>query len=325
MGKNCSENIKILNFVADDSHNGWLVRDIVKKHYRISAKTLARIKRREDGIMLNGKRVTVRAVVRTGDVLSITLAEEPKSTADAEADGHGIIPVHMPLDIVYEDEDIIIINKPPFMPTHPSHGHLDDTLANALAYLYRVERGMESYVFRTVNRLDRNTSGLLCVAKNKYSASVMCANMIKGRIHKTYIAVVDEIPQNDCGIIDTYMRRREKSVIMRVTCGEDAEGAMRALTRYKVIGRGDGHSLVRLEPLTGRTHQLRVHMAYLGCPITGDGIYGREDVHILRHALHAESLELPMVNADTEEWRRFSSPIPEDMLTVIERYRITTL
>lgn len=305
-----SESLRILTCTVDEHYADKPIKDLICRHLRISAKTLARLKRRDDGITVNGERVTVRYILKKGDRVTLTLGEE---TASSEPNAE-VLPNNIPVNIVYEDEDILVADKPPFMPTHPSHGHYRDTLANALAYRY-LKEGREHFVFRSVNRLDRNTSGLVAVTKNKYAASIMCAYMSQGRIRKTYYAVLDGIPSEPGGIIVTYIKREKESIITRVVCSETDEGAARAVTEYEVVAVGENHSLVRLTPLTGRTHQLRVHMAHIGCPITGDGIYGKENKNIGRHALHAACLEFPDINGRTVS---LSSELPDDMKALIE-------
>lgn len=310
-----SPSLKILTCTVDESYADKPLKDLICRRLKISAKTLARLKRRNDGIIVNGDRVTVRYILKSGDQVTLTLGEEiAKKDQNTE-----IVPVNIPINIVYEDEDIVVANKPPFMPTHPSHGHYDDTLANALAYYYLSKEGRADFVFRSVNRLDRNTSGLVAVAKNKYAASIMCSNMSAGYIKKTYYAVLDGIPSELRGTIITYMKREKESIITRVVCDESDRGALLAVTEYEVVARGVSHSLVKLMPRTGRTHQLRVHMAYIGCPITGDGIYGREDENIGRHALHAACLEFPNINGRAVS---LSSELPNDMKALIESYGI---
>ena len=171
------------------------------------------------------------------------------------------------------------------MPTHPSHNHYDDTLANALAFYY----SGKPFVFRPVSRLDRNTSGTVLVAKNARAAGMLFSEMKKRNIEKTYLAVV-EGEFSGSGVIEKYLCRTEASIIVRRVCDENESGAQYAKTEYEVIKSGNGLSLVRLKPLTGRTHQLRVHMASIGHPILGDDIYGNVIDLIDRQALHAESL-----------------------------------
>ena len=270
-----------------------------------SHKAISRLKRLEQGILLNGSRVTVRAVLHTGDCLSL----ETEDRADEQ--NPYLEPVQLPLSILYEDEQILVVNKPPFMPTHPSMGHTGDTLANAVAfYLYSEDR---PFVFRAVNRLDRDTSGTVLLCKDRYVAATLAGAMGEGKIHKTYLALLcGELAENS-GEINAAIRRKEASIITREAIAADTspmpEGAQPALTRYEVVKRYQGYTLVRAYPETGRTHQLRVHFAYVGHPIVGDTLYGSPHPALSRQALHAESLTFPY---PSDEPMTVTAPLPED-------------
>ena len=290
--------------IGAESH-GKTVLEIIKKQLGISHAMLKHLKFTENGIMLNGAHVTVRRVVSEGDILS--LAVEDRENPEK------LTPCDLDLRIAYEDADVVVPDKPSDMPTHQSFGHYGDTVANALAYRY-AEQGIP-FVFRPVNRLDRNTSGLLLIARNRISAGYLAEAMREHRIHKQYVAILRGVLPQDSGIIDTYMRRTEKSVIVREVCGE-GEGGDRALTEYSVICRSDTHTLVRACPKTGRTHQLRVHFASLGCPIEGDDIYGEASELIGRHALHSICLTFPCRDGKGEVTVR--SELPGDMRRLAE-------
>lgn len=286
-----------------DTRDGKTVLDVIKKELRLSSKTLAFLKKRENGITVDGTHVTVRHILRAGEVLSLDISD-----AD-DGENENLVPTDLPLDIICEDDDIIALNKPPYMPTHPSHGHFDDTLANALCFYMRNVKG-EPFVFRAVSRLDRCTSGIILVAKNRVSACKLCDAMQKHNFSKEYLAVLSGTPEKDEGVIETYIRRREKSIITREVC-KKADGGDYALTRYKVIAKKDGFSLVRAFPVTGRTHQLRVHFSHIGCPILGDDLYGSPSNLIGRQALHAFSLSFP--HPTTGRVIRLEAPLPPDM------------
>jgi 23S rRNA pseudouridine1911/1915/1917 synthase len=267
---------------------------------------LKHLKFRDDGILVNGTRVTVRYIVHTGDCLTVA-AEDDRS-------GETLIPVALPLEIAYEDDDVVVPAKPADMPTHPSFGHREDTVANALAYRY-AQKGIP-FVFRPVNRLDRNTSGLLLIARNRMAAGRLFHSMKDGEIRKIYVAILQgELSQRE-GLIRTYMRRTADSVIVRENCGPDEGGAL-ALTLYRVICSASGRTLVCAAPLTGRTHQLRVHFAGLGCPLEGDDLYGAPSTEIGRHALHSALLSFPLPT--TGERNTVLAPLPLDMRSLAER------
>lgn len=289
-----------MDIIIDRSQDGSTVLEYIKKNTSLSSAHLKHLKFSEGGITVNGEHATVRRVLREGDTLSL-------ATEDREV-GH-IEPYPLPLDVAYEDGDCVVPSKPADMPTHPSHGHYDDTVANALAYRYKT-LGVP-FVFRPVNRLDRDTSGLLLIAKNRIAAGRLSRDMSEGRIKKAYIALLcGELPEKE-GYIETYMRRTAESVIVRENCGE-GEGGDYALTRYRVLATTGGHTVVAASPITGRTHQLRVHFSGLNAPLLGDAMYGTPSPLIGRHALHSAAL---IFHRGDGEAVKVSSPLPTDMET----------
>ncbi len=295
-----------MEYRIGEKEDGKTVLEIVKRQIGLSHKLLKHLKFTEGGILVNGTPRTVRFVLHTGDVLSL-------ATEDAES-GEKLLPVDLPLPILYEDADVAVPAKPANMPTHPSFGHYEDTVANALAYRYAKEE--IPFVFRPVNRLDRNTSGLLLIARNRMAAGTMFSAMRKGEIRKLYLAVLTgELPENE-GLIETHLRRTAESIIVREVCGPDGGGDF-ARTRYRVLATGQGRTLVAAVPLTGRTHQLRVHFAHLGCPLVGDDLYGLPSDQIGRHALHSAVLSFP--RPSDGKLTTVCAPLPEDMLRLAER------
>ena len=205
--------------------------------------------------------------------------------------------------------------KPPYMPTHESHGHLGDTLANALAGEF-VRRGVP-FVFRAVNRLDADTSGVLLVAKNRYAAERFGSLVAARQIEKTYIALLTGVPEPPCGVIDTYIRRTGESIILRASYPTGAPSE-RAVTAYETVETVGGVAVVRCRPKTGRTHQLRVHFAALGCPIVGDDLYGG-GFALPRQALHAARLDFvhPITGAPVV----IECPLAPDLAAYLETLR----
>ncbi len=294
-----------MTVVIPEEADGRLLRSYLKLTLGLSTAVLAKLKSREDGILVNGQRVTVRHVLHAGDVLTLGDRDTPETATDR------VIPADLPLDILYEDDSLIALAKPADMPTHPSHGHLCDTLANALAYRYRMAE--EPFVFRPLGRLDRNTSGVVVAAKTRAAAGCLSRALQKGLVRKRYLAIVtgEMSVDNTEHILSAPIYRPEASGIRRAVASPalaDAVGASDARTRYRVLATGDGLSLVLCEPLTGRTHQLRVHMAHLGHPILGDDIYGTPSCRIPRQALHALSLSVPLPFAT--DWRERTPPVP---------------
>ncbi len=284
-----------MRFLIEKQDDGRLIRDYLRM-LGVSGRLSARLKNREDGILQNGHRVTVRAVLREGDVLELGIEEK-------EPPLH-VLPRNIPVDILLETPDLLAVNKASNTPTHPSHGHYEDTLANALAFHY----GSEDQPFRPrfVNRLDRNTTGVVLVARHALSAALLYAAMAEGSVQKSYLAVVRGRVSST--VIKSGIRRREQSVIFREVCrigeGDYAE------TVVETLAANDALSLVRLTPKTGRTHQLRVHMAWIGHPLLGDELYG-DGKGMSRHALHAARLTFPMPG--TEQNVTVCAPLPADM------------
>lgn len=299
-----------MEYRIDSTHDGRSLSDYLRFHLRLSHKGISRLKRLENGMVLNGVRVTVRAILHTGDLLSLALEDQESA--------ENVLPIELPLDILYEDAHLIALNKPPFMPTHPSHKHFDDTLANGLAHYFR-QKG-ESFVFRTLNRLDRDTSGVVLVSKDKQTAGLLSAQMAAGGIQKRYLALLCGVIEPPSGRIDAYIRRVADSIITRETVDGPLPGAKPAITEYTRLACCEKYSLVSASPLTGRTHQLRVHFASLGHPILGDSLYGSADPAIPRQALHAASLKL--THPYSGETVVIEAPLPPDIQSICEENRL---
>lgn len=290
----------MIRHTVTSEENGTVLLAFLKETLGLSHRTLVKLKAKEDGILQNGVRVTVRAVLHTGDEILLHTEDSP-----SDANPH-LLPCKLPLCILWEDEDICVCNKPAGMPTHPSHLHYDDTLANALAYRYRDE----NYVFRAVNRLDRETSGVVLTARHAPAAARLGSALQAGRIEKNYLALAVGVTE-ETGEIDLPIRRAEDTIILRKTA-PDGEPA---LTRYTRLATDGENSLLLVTPVTGRTHQIRVHMAALGHPLCGDELYGSACAAIGRCALHAYSLVFP--HPRTGERTRVRAPLPEDFLAAL--------
>ena len=291
----------------ENEYIGLSVKEILTDKLQFSKRAIASLKNRPDGILINGEHATVRAIIRENDVLEINCEDI--------TDSEKLVPSSILPDVIYEDDGIIALNKPPFMPTHQSQGHFYDTLANSLAHYFSLQG--RPFVFRSVNRLDRNTSGIVLVAKDRLASSKLSNQMKENKISKSYIAILEgKLPQGK-GKIETYIRRREKSIILREVC-EECDDAKIAITEYEVIASNNGLSLVLATPITGRTHQLRVHFAHLGAQILGDDLYGTPSTLINRHALHA--YRLCFFNTQNDEKTELFAPLPDDMAKIIEKY-----
>ena len=275
-------------------YDGRLLRSYLKLTLGLSTAVLSKLKNHEQGILVNGQRVTVRYVLRAGDLLEL------RDRDSAEEATEHVIPCRLPLSVLYEDDHVIALNKPADMPTHPSHGHLCDTLANALAYRYA--EAAEPFVFRPLGRLDRNTSGVVVAGKTRAASGCLGRALKNGEVTKRYLAILaGEMPCDGLThILEAPICHPDApyegghSSIKRQVGDVERDGAVYAKTLYRVLEAKAGYSLVLCQPVTGRTHQLRVHFSHLGFPILGDDLYGEPSPRIFRHALHALSLSFPM-------------------------------
>lgn len=271
------------------------------KSKQYSSQVISHLKRTENGILLNGTWSKVRDILHTGDELTIHLIETQPS--------ENIIPTPLPLNIVYEDEDLMVINKNADTPIHPSQGNYSNTLANAVAYYYAQKN--EPFTYRCINRLDRDTTGLLILAKHMYSASLLSSMVQNREIHREYLAIATGLVP-EAGVIEAPIGRVSGSTIER--CVDEINGDY-ACTHYKRLTYQDGYSLVSLKLATGRTHQIRVHMKHIGHPLPGDFLYNPDYSVIKRQALH--SYRLQFVHPITQEKMEFTAPLPEDMNSII--------
>lgn len=269
------------------------IKSILRQKLGISAAVLTKLKQTPEGILLNGKSVFATQTVETGDIITITLNDESSQNIE---------PADIPLDIIYEDEDILAINKPRNMPCHPSQNHHADTLANGVMYYYKDK----NFTFRVITRLDKDTSGVVIIAKNKISASVLSEQMLKGEIHKEYVALCHGTPKITSGETNAPIARKEGSTIMR----EVNPSGKYALTKYQVIESFGEYSLIKVNPITGRTHQIRVHLSHIGNPIYGDDMYG-SPLKGERTRLHCRKISLK--HPITSKKMTFEAPLPDDM------------
>lgn len=279
--------------------HGRDIKYILHNHMELSSTLVKRLKRTDNGILLNGEAVNVLRTVCAGDELVLTFYDESSDN---------IVPKNIPICILYEDEDIIAVNKPRSMPTHPSFNHYEDTLANGIMYYFRDK----DFTFRAITRLDRDTSGVVLVAKNPLSAQILSDDMKNKKINKEYIAVVNGVPEPLYGTVSAPIKRRESSVMLRCVAPDGRE----AITEYEVEKAFGGLSLVKLRPVTGRTHQLRVHMSFIGTPIYGDDLYGASQMEE-ETRLHCRRISFfhPM----TKEKITVTAPIPDDIKILIEK------
>lgn len=289
---------RILNYTITDSGKDQTVLSFLRSH-GYSRGVIIHLKKTPEGIRKNGVWCYVSEPLEPGDLLTVILDEQESS--------QGILPVALPFPVIYEDADILVVNKPAGMPIHPSMNNHSNTLANSAMY-YFSQKG-ESFVYRCVNRLDRDTSGLTVLAKNMLAAAVLASPSGMKTIRREYLALVQgKTPMQ--GRIEAPIARKEDSCIERRVDFEKGDPAITHYSRLRYDGTKD-LSLIRLRLETGRTHQIRVHMKYAGFPLIGDFLYHPDFTYIKRQALH--SAHLSFVHPVTEKPLQFDAPLPPDM------------
>lgn len=290
-----------LNFKYDKEEELKL-NEFLRNYLKLSGR-LIRGAAREGRIKVNGERINLKHILKYGDIVEVCVEKE---------ESQNIEPEKMDLDIVYEDEDIIVVNKKPNMVVHPTKSHPSGTLANGLLYYFK-SKG-ENCIVRLVSRLDMDTSGLIIVAKNQFSHMALARDMAEDTFKKGYLAVAHGIMEKPEGIIDLPIYRPGEGSIKRVV---DNLG-QRSITHYKVLENYQEASLVSLVLETGRTHQIRVHLSHIGHPLFGDTLYGEEfedSMYINRQALHANKLSFP--HPRTRKIVNLECALPEDINNLI--------
>ncbi len=286
--------MRTLELTVTPAQEGRRVKSLLLHALHVPAGMIAAVKLRPTGITLNGVRCRTVDCVRAGDLLRVEVGDLPCET--------GIVPMPYPLDILFEDEDLLIVNKPAGMATHGRAERGDVTLANALAAC----RGTDC-AFHPVTRLDRGTSGVLVVAKSGYAHERLRTILHTDEFVREYLAITDAAPPAERGSIILPLKKDDAAKNRFCT----APDGMPARTDYTVVEQRGGRSLVRLRLYTGRTHQIRVHLASLGCPVAGDRVYGTASAEIGRPALHSACLRL--VQPITGRTVEAEAPLPEDM------------
>ena len=294
--------VRRLTLTVSPDQAGEKIDTLLRRDLQLSGTVIRRVKWLEDGILLDGARAITGQRVAAGQTLSV-LVSDPHPKLD-------MLPAPGPLDGVYEDGDILVVDKAPGVPVHPGPGHYADTLCNFIAFHYQ-QAGVAADV-HLVHRLDRGTSGLLVVAKHPHAQERLKLQLHTPAFRRIYLAVCDGIPDPAAGVIDAPIGRAPDSLVARRV---DPAG-QRAVTAYRTLKTANGRALVELELDTGRTHQIRVHMAHIGCPLTGDFLYGTEDKALIsRPALH--SARLTLRHPVTEAPMAWDSPLPPVMAALI--------
>lgn len=289
--------MRVIEYTVPEEFEGKKVYNFLRGYVEISTRLMRTLKRIPNGIMLGDNQGRTIDVIHAGDKITLNIPEDDNTP----------LPIEYPLDIVYEDEDLLIVNKPPMLAMHESHNHQGDTLANAVAF-YLKSKG-KSAKMRAVGRLDKGTSGLVVCALNAH-----CAARLSGKIKKQYLAIAKGRYEQD-GKIEKPIYRPDPIKTYRTA---DDRGDY-ALTMYHPEETGDNYTLLRVDLATGRTHQIRVHFSYLGTPLYGDTMYGEMDNRICHQALHCESLSF--THPISGETMTLKAEMPEDMKALLENLR----
>lgn len=293
---------RTINYQIDKTAAGLRVEQFLKRK-GYSSQNISSIKHMPESILVNGVHYYMRQELAEGDCLSVRISETKCSDK--------IPPVELPLDIVYEDEDIIVLNKPAGMPIHPSLNNYYNTMANALAWYYQEQD--KPFIFRCCNRLDRDTSGLTVVAKHLVSAGILSSMTGRREVHREYLAIASGHVTPESGTISAPLGRKPGTIIERMVDWDNGETA---ITHYHVVKTTRHYSLVALKLETGRTHQIRIHMKHLGYPLIGDYLYNPDMRHIGRQALHSHKLSF--YHPITGEMMSFTAPLPDDMQAALD-------
>lgn len=300
--------MRVYAYEIDGAHSGWTVEAYLRQiHY--SSRVLTKLKKSPTGLLLNGEHIRTIDKLQAGDVLRLELADEIG----------GEPPSDLPAEIIYDDDDLLVYDKPAAMPCHPSQRHRQDTLANVFAYYCQTHQ--LSVPFRQVNRLDKDTTGLTVIAKNEYVSS-----QLNGKLEKEYLALTEGKFAEPEGVIDCPIRRLNETSTLRLPAVEGEEGAQSAYTRYQTVAYGEvdpkkypegarGHTLLRVWIATGRTHQIRVHCASIGHPLAGDDLYGGSLAITSQQMLRCYRIRF--FHPVREEWMEFSCPWEKEMVRVM--------
>lgn len=308
MGFTANNNYEILEYmVEEDDLNGFdeiMLNDFLKDIVGVSTNQIRDFKRHKV-LKVNGMKMSLSANIRLGDIINAKFIEGP----------HNILPENIPVDICYEDMDVVCVNKDRDMVSHPTKGHPEHTMSNALMY-YGMSKG-EHYKPRLINRLDMNTTGIILFGKNPYAQHHVSEQMANGNIQKRYLAIIQGDLKISSGKIDNYIYKTDDGIKRAVS---DLGEGKRCITEFSLIKSYGEYSLVELNLLTGRTHQIRVHMSYLGHPILGDFLYGADETlsqkyEISRQLLHA--YKLCFHSPRSGNVRVIANP-PADMMKLIE-------
>ncbi len=291
------------NLISYTSNEDSTLKQILLDKLNFSVRSLSKMKR-EETVLVNKEFKKPSTKIKIGDLIEVKIEED---MANFE-------PQDLKLEVLYDDFDIIMVNKPPFMVVHPTKSHNNNTIANGITdYIIKKD---EKIKVRFVNRLDMNTSGLVIIAKNAYAHHILSKDMSDDKVQKKYITVVKGIVKDDKGTINQPIYRQTEDSIKRVV----DERGQASITHYKVLERLNDATVLEIKLETGRTHQIRVHMEYIGHGIIGDELYGYVDENLInRQALHAYSLDFDQPR--TKENLEFVAKLPMDIEELIEKLK----
>ena len=273
-----------------------------------SSQNIIELKKMERSVLINNEWMHMNYRLQANQELVIHIQENNSN--------EHIVPIALPFPIVYEDEDIVVINKPANMPIHPSQNNYENTLANAAAYYYEIRQNTP-FTFRCINRLDRDTTGLTILAKNMYSANILASYMQERKIKRLYVAILDGSLEKKWGTLNRPIGRKDNSTIEREINYQHGE---KAITHYYRIEQFGNYQLAAFQLETGRTHQIRVHMSSINAPLVGDTLYNTKPSATLmnRQALHAYRISFP--HPISGKTMKFVAPVPEDMTSFLDSF-----
>lgn len=291
-----------LQYIATKADENKTIKQILKEQFRLSDRLLLRLKKQQQ-IFQNNRPIYVSAIAKEEDIIMIDL--------DFEEQNSNVVPCNIPLSILWEDESFLILDKPAGIAIHPSISHFDTSLSNGVrCYFDKINLHRK---IRPINRLDKDTSGIVLFAKNEYVQECLVRQMKENLFYKEYIAICEGDFKTYRGTISYPIRRKEDSIIERCVA---SDGDI-AITDYTVLETNSSYSFLKLILRTGRTHQIRVHLSYLKHPIIGDTLYGNISPFIERQALHAHCIQF--CHPITHRTITITSPVPKDMKLALQR------
>ncbi len=295
----------VIVYDAEYGDEGKTLKQVLRERLDFSSRLLSKLKRSKT-VFIDGQYSKYHEIIKEGNQIKIVMEEE----------SNHFIPQNIDLEIIYEDIDLILINKQPGIVTHPTKSHPDNTIANAITW--HLKNKDISYKIRFVNRLDMDTSGLLIIAKNPYSHHILSKQMQQDMIKKRYTAFVWGVVEDNSGKIEAPIQRPSGDSIKRVV---DQKGR-HSLTEFKVLKRYKDATMLEINLVTGRTHQIRVHMSHFGHPLIGDSLYGTDDTHLInRQALHASYLSF--LQPRYKNMVQVEAPLPDDLVELERRLKNT--